>query len=540
MRQRSKGRWANRVFAILATSGALALSERPATANWWDAISYLPGSNALEYSNGQKIITGRYNILHAVYQQYGEILYSNSTDGFTWSAPVQLACGVAGTNPAIASDSYGKLGVVWVDVATDSLYYVSWDGSSWSMPSQVVANGMEPSIVARGSSVHLTWSTGDAVRYATFPTLTPALVAGEVVESTACPGTTFRYPSITLVANPCNPPIPLVGFLLARDEQTSPPGCLNVTTSVGPRVWKRDNTLGTWNLSWSNLRLNSAAGSSVEPVSFSISSRFSWGEVYVGYSDVQNGVPRSEVGHGKGSFWSAPVSISSQRQDVHVRASELSSSPIGSFRVATNTDNGPSDYFDAEYRDGVWAGTGALSWTTPTTLTTGPPAVHPHAHWWRRCSAGTQVKTFVFAEGDLATCTCPGGSGSFLGIEGEVVTPCPNVGLTTLPYYACHKVQLATGVVTTGSGSVLGVDAAEAGVVKALTDRSATITTPSGGTITISWRTGRVVGSWDTGFTLSGATEADLTFVGNKVTFEVVRDGAVGPFDRIPGVCSVR
>jgi len=359
-----------------------------------------------------------------------------------------------------------------------------------------------------------------------------AVVTGELIDSTTCSATHFRFPSITLVSNPCNPPIPLVGYLYDSDEQTSSPPCFNSVTSVGPRVAKRDNTLGTWGLAWSNLRTSGSTGSTVEPVSLALSSRFSSGDVYVGYSDVQNGAARTHLGHGRGATWSTPASIDTLRHHIHVRANDSASSPVGTFRIATNTDGS----YDASYRDGVWAGTGALSWSGPATYTSGPPATRPHACWWKRCSAGWQTDVRVFAEEDLAVCFCPS---PYLGVEYEQVSPCPSSGPISVPAFPCDKAVLATAVFNSIShGTVTVVDVADAGVIRSLSDRGATVVTPSGDTINVAWRNGKVAWSWDTGISLTGATESDVVFSSSTVNFSVQRNGPIGGFDHGPGVCT--
>ncbi len=514
----------------------LMLAGVSAEASWWSTVPYTYGSASLEFSNGQKIVTGRYNILHSVYQDNGAIMYTFSTDGLTWSTPIALACGTPSKYPAIAADSSGKLAVVWHDVNTDSISYVFHNGTSWSMPMQIVASGTEPSIVARGTTVYLAWTTQNAVRYASFPTLTPALVTGEVIGSTTCNATHFRLPSIALIENPCNPPIPVVGFLYDSDEQTTVGVCNNPTTSVGPKVYKRDNVMGVWNLAWSNLRTSLTTGSTVESISLAVASRYSSGDLYVGYSDVQNGGARTDLGHGRGATWSTAANLDNLRHHIHVRANESSASPVGTFRLAMAYDGG----YDANYRDGVWAGTGALSWTSATTYTTGPPAARPHAAWWKRCSAGTQTDVRVLAEEDLAVCIpC---SGTSLGVESEQVTPCPTVVIGPIPYYPCKAILLATAVLSGPGvgGPIVVVDVTEAGVLKSATDRGATVVTASGDTINISWRTGRVAWSSDSVVALTGTTEADVTFTSSKAKFTVERQGAVGGFDRTPNVCPAR
>src|ERR671912_1789635 len=75
----------------LALALLLALAALPTLANplWLFPIGY--SYKSLEFSNGNKIMVGRFNSLHAVYQDGAIIKYTTSPDGSSWSTPVGLS-----------------------------------------------------------------------------------------------------------------------------------------------------------------------------------------------------------------------------------------------------------------------------------------------------------------------------------------------------------------------------------------------------------------------------------------------------------------
>ncbi|MDX1999198.1 MAG: hypothetical protein SF066_15890 [Thermoanaerobaculia bacterium] len=519
-------------FALVFISGSAV-----AQAQMWLSIhAYGYGvSQALAHSNGQKIVTGLGNKLHMVWEDFGVIKYSQSTDGITWFGPTVLACGSPGRLPAIAADPAGKLAVVWVDNPTTSLQYVYYDGATWSMPMTIVADGDEPTIVARSGKVHLAWRTGaaDAIEYSSFTLTTPALItASETVDQAACGSDTYRLPSIALSLDPCKPPIPVIGYLF----HTATP-CVAGST-IGPRVCKRDNALGTWGMTWQDPR--SSAATSVEPISLSVSSRFSARQIYVAYSDVQNSVARTKLGHGVGTTWTwdTPETIDNQKRHIHVRANESNSSPVGTFRLARELYQS----YSIDYRDGVWAATPAPVWSTGWTGISFPSATRPHAHWWKRCSAGWQTELKLIAEEDGTLCIpCPP---TMIGAEINQVSPCPTSGPIVIGADPCHHVavKVATHVSPGGGPSVTVIDATDAGVFKGFTDKGATITTQNGGRIDVTWGQGaKVVESSDSSLSITAPADS-VRFASSTVRFTVDKLGTFSGFDRAPGgeVCSVR
>lgn len=521
-----------RAFALTMALGLAGATT--AQANWWQSIQTYSFfiSQPFAHSNGQKIVTGRYNILHLVYEDEGNIYYTQSSDGLAWSAPTVLACGNPGRLPAIGADSSGKLAVVWVDDTTTSLQYVYYNGSTWSMPATIVADGDEPSIAVRGGQSYLTWRTGaaDRIRYAQFPIATSTLLGSfETVDLASCATDNYRLPSIALTLDPCKPAIPVIGYLYSR---TSP--CM-AGSSIGPRVCKRDNSLGTWSMTWQDPR--TSASTAVESISLSLASRYSARQLYVAYSDVQGGVARTRLGHGNsnGWSWSAPATIDAFPRHIHVRANEAGNSPVGTFRIARALDGSTG----ADFRDGVWSTAAAPTWSTAWTGTSGPPAARPHAHFWKRCASGTQTSLFMIGEDDL--CLCPGAPPTYIAAEVDQQSPCPPNGpLVALPY-PCKYPSVAVGVhVGPGLEPVTVVDVSEAGVVKSIDNKGAIISTENGGRIDVTWSaTGKVLAYSDTTFSLNAPVDS-VRFTSSTDRFSVEKDGTLTGYDRAPGGESCR
>lgn len=513
----------NRTLALALALG-LALAAGPASASWWSA-HIATNNGPLHHANGQKLVTGFGNKLHLVFQSGGSILHSMSSDGLTWSSPTALFCGSPGRLPAIAADTSGYLAVVWVDNATSSLQYVYHDGTSWSMPVTVVADGDEPSIVARAGQVHLAWRTAaaDRIRYTSFPIGSPSLVTNfETVDVTSCSTDRYRYPSITLsLANATITPV--IGYLYSR---TAP--CMTGST-IGPRVCKRDNNLNTWSLTWQDQRTDNSS-TSVQPVSLSMSSRVSSAELFVAYSDVQSSIARTKLGHGLGTTWAwaTPEVIDSQARHIHVRASE-SGTAIGTFRLARE---GVSAY-NTQYRDGVWAGAAvAPTWSTSWTNNSGPPVTQPHAHWWGRCAGGTVTDVRLVAYEDL--CLCIPAVPRRIGFEYGQTSPCPPPVIVSTGNVQLTSVAVATARFVSPGSDVpeTVVEVLEGGVVLKTWDGGAAIGTETGEVIEVGWDGGELIASSDTTLTLTAPAES-IRFQGD-VFFTLDDLGTFSGFDHSP------
>lgn len=505
---------------------------------WYPIHGYLPGVTALAESNGQKLVTGPGNILHLVWANDGRIEYSQSSDGLTWSGPTTLACGLTGRLPAIAADTSGKLVVVWVDDATGSIQYVfhgGGDTNTWSMPETLVADGDEPSVVARRGKAHLVWrpAGADRIEYAKFSIGAAPTVDVETIEQANCPQDQYRLPSIALVAaaDSCADPVPVVAYSYSRTEP-----CLLEGSIIGPRVCRRDNNLGIWSLTWDSSTLDTGT-TFVEPFSISLASRYRTRELFLAFSLVQGGDTHTAMAHASNWSWDGTEPIDAQERHIHVRANEANSAPLGTFRVARS----PLNPNGAEYRDGVWTGA-SPAWTTPwTPSTASPPVGRPHATWWDGCRQGIPNRLFFVAESDLGTCVgCP--SPTMVGVEAEQQITCPPVGPGITYKQPCKTPALrVAGFVPPGGSQVTLVDVTEAGNVTFFDEKGAVVTTTTGGKIAISWGPGKVVASSESTLTITASPDS-VRFSSATERFLVESLGTLKGFDRAPGGerCSVR
>jgi hypothetical protein len=520
-----------RVFwmLVLILGWSLPAQAQP---DWQQIHGYLASEPALAESNGQKLVTGVGNVLHLVWANGGRIEYSQSSDGLSWTGPTTLACGLTGRLPAIAADTSGKLVVVWVDDSTGSIQYVFHDGSdtgTWSMPETIVADGDEPSIVARRGKAYLAWRpTGaDRIEYAKFAIGPSPTLDVETIELANCPEDQYRLPSIALVAasDPCADPVPVVAYSFSRTEKCIPAGSI-----IGPRVCRRDNNLGTWSLSWDGSTLDTTT-TSVEPISISLASRYRTRELFLAYSRVQGGDTRTAMAHADHWAWSGPEPIDGQERHIHVRANEANSSPLGTFRVARS----PRGPYGAEYRDGVWTA-GSPTWTT--SWQGDLPVGRPHATWWQECVDESLRNLYFAAEEDLVV----GSGGTHVGVAATLEQPCPPAGLLIAYKQPCktHVVRVA-GFAPPDGPQVTLVDVTEAGNVLSFNDKGAVVTTLTGSKIDIAWGPGKVVSSSESTLTITAAPES-VRFSSPTERISVESLGVLKGFDRAPGgeLCPVR
>jgi hypothetical protein len=514
----------------LACLAALLLGSSPAFAvSMSTDIEDAPlnGATGLSHSNGNKIVAGAFNLLHAVYEDgySGVIFYlTGSADpgapnGVSWIGPAVIApWGNEARYPSIAVDGSGNVGVVWVsNLGADGLgtvhYAFRTAGSpvdSWTLR-VLMGAGTEPAIVGRGNQMHVTWTTYDTVRYASFPTTSPPLVpltASEILAFSNCAGTRLHKPSITLMQQRCKPPVPRIAFLYARNEQTSTGLCNSPDTVVGPHVYQRNNPNPTWSLVYDGTRSDDTQGTS-EPITVSISNNYSNGHTFLAWSDEQNGAARTMLAHGDGSVWTEHL-FESARRHVHVRAGSV---PPTQFRLAW-TGGGYSDEFfswDTYYDTATWTGAAPV-FTGATHLTDigeGGWAGRPQAMFWRRCQAGAQTTLDAFFLADRA-CV----SGPALHVQTTHQSSCPSQGFATAAYLCQRKVRLVSGTILVGG--VLGTtfETSDLGPIVKAGAASVEISVGDGKVVTVSWKTGRLVGSSDESFTIT-APLSDVRVTGD-------------------------
>ena len=398
--------------ALLVSSSTLAPAQEQL--NWISATNF---GHALEYANGDKVAVGRFNTLHTVWEDGALIKYSTSSDGYSWSTPELVAPGVPAAMPAIASDSNGTLVVVFVanpnaqGLGTIQMARKEWGAAGWG-GCQLVDSGTQPDVHARSGKTHVTWTTINRVQYMQFPTASPpaSVAFGEEIEVTACPGTGFVRPSVTVVRENCDP-IVKVAYLRYSDETSNPdPVCASLITEVGPRVCSRDGA-GAWSLEWDSIITATAPPQGVEAISLSLNSHYSSGHKFLAWSDTSNGASRTVLGRGLGGTWFTET-LNTEATHVHIQSDRRSQT--GRFRTAwvERDASGFIEFFDwnAAFRTGQWTSGGALNWeeASPVIIaaTTGGATVgRPQATFWRRCHSGVMdtVEVVANVEGVCAT-----------------------------------------------------------------------------------------------------------------------------------------
>lgn len=364
--------------------------------------------NGLTNTNGNKAVVGRDHRIHLVYRDSGQnnIDYRSSADGVIWSAPVALSSAGGGNpivqDPAIAVDSGGTLGVVFVVQSTSDIYYTyrSYGATAFSTPVKL-AVGQQPSMAGAGGRMYLAWSHGFGVSYTDFPSTAPPPNVGlghVLIQTTICStNTTFSWPSIAVMVPRCGgAPVVKVATLYFSDERQNPYGCPQPIVENGVYVLNAcPLCFGSFAYVNTIAVSNPPSGTAIEGVSVSLdadSSRF-----YLAWSDVF-GTARTMLASGTGSLnWPAPTVIATKRSTVDVAVE-----PGGSeFRVAWNEMSGLSA--PAFHRNGVWqAGSTAPTWSSPAqaVAATGYSA-NPQAFFWKRCKGGTLSTVPVIYENGM-------------------------------------------------------------------------------------------------------------------------------------------
>lgn len=505
------------------------------------------GGRALEHSNGDKIVVGRFNSLHVVYQSGQIIRYGSSLDGATWTAPVSLSGSDPSKYPALASDTTGALAVVWVSnigsngLGTIRYAYKPASSTTWTT-STLTTGGTEPAIVARNGVAHVAWSTIQMVQYAQFPTVSPPatpLSSGEVIESSSCPNTGFRKPSITLIQDPCNPPIPRVGYLYYSDEQATSGVCQDLATHVGPHVCQRHNPSSSWSLIYDGTNVDTNPSSTIDPVSCSISANFNSGDTFLAWSDEQTGVKRTMLAHGLGMSWTA-AAFDNQRHHVHVRAANSSSAPATLFRFAWVGGGGWDEFFslNAYYDTATWTGA-TPAWIEQFDL--GPAAAgRPQGVFWSRCASGTYATTNAYFEAEQV-CAAADIATDYAPPSGA----CPPTSIPHAMLNPCQEYAVAVATLNTAQGPRTLVDTAQLGTVIRFGRSSAVISTDGGGTVTATWpANAAVVSSSEEGFAIAGPKNS-VRFSSNDVRFQVQDFGTLIEYEQVeqlpdPPVCEAQ
>jgi hypothetical protein len=528
----------------------LALQIHPAAAALSPILQGYWGKPNLEFGNGNKIAVGRFNHLHAVFENedtsaltsdvfYTDMGYdtTNSTDPYLWNYE-QLSFDGVSSQPAVAVDGSGLAVVVWVSRPSASnplgaIWYrrqtaVNCPSGCWAQPQQVVYQGSEPSIAAMNGTVHLTWTSGDRVQYTSFPIASPPslpLWLGEVVDSTNCPGTRFHQPSVALALPPCGTLSVKIASLISANEQATVGVCHSAATQSGPRVYERNVNTQTWSTVFQELT-SDPAPNQTDPVAVSISLNANriTGDFYLAWSDVQNSAGRTRIGHGKAAAWDVSQSVSPQSHDVHVAAK--SGGAAGHFRLALG---GPDWSTVAYTQTGRWNG-GGLTWTGPAiTIPTSayPLAGHPEALYWSRCASSQlrEIKTYTQAS------TWNTSWFTEAAIDPSLNSPvnCFQLVLNSAVQLSnCFQSHLFLAQMAVGRDDAVVVDFGDTFSAFKLTDSGAELTTLAGATIQVTWAPGAVLYSWESGFAVATSRES-VRFSSKDARFDVQDLGRLDP-----------
>ncbi len=514
----------------------LALAALPAVADPFTLFPVGFGYKSLEFSNGNKIMVGRFNTLHAVYQDGAIIKYTTSADGSSWTTPVGISAGYGtADHGSLAIDSAGNIGVVWVSNpninGVGPIYYArkTHASTTWAV-SQLVSSGAEPAIAGRSTTMYVAWTSIQKVQFASFSTLSPppSMASGEILESSSCPNTGFRRPSITLINSPCKPAIPRVAALYYSDEQGTVGACQSLVTQVGPHVYQRNNTNSTWSMIYDNTISDAAAGSAVDPISLSISANFTTGDTFLAWSDEQTGVARTMLARGHGATWDTST-FDADRRHVHVRARSASNAPATEFRLAWTGNAGWFDEFfswDTYYDTATWTGANPAWYGADLLSDYGGYTGRPQGIFWKRCASGQYSTTQAYFEAE-GPCTSKDMATDFTTVTGCPATPTGPI----IAAYPCKHAVVAVAHMPLPPGVVgTAVDTTELGVITKVGGSSATVTTEDGKIVTIAWRSGTVVAQSDNSLTLT-SPRTDVSITSRDVTFEIEEAGYLKPYD---------
>lgn len=259
------------LLCILLSHTSVALAQLPSSYITITSSASYP----LETTNSDKVASDVNNGLHLVFQDGYQLKHSYSTtSGRSWSSPANVTT-LQSTSPALSRDDNGHIGVVFVAPTTPTLvgnlYYSYWTGSSWSQPLQVSNGGIarSPSMAGYGDRMHIVWSDGFRIRYASLQTTNPvALPTAETVfEGTICNPGDLQLPSIAVAnsASGGSQPVVRVAFYFAFPQSTNcgSPGM------AGVYLLERPLTVGlsTWQALEPNFSLGGAIFRDSQPAS---------------------------------------------------------------------------------------------------------------------------------------------------------------------------------------------------------------------------------------------------------------------------------
>lgn len=353
---------------------------------------------ALAWTSGTKVVVGPDNRLHAVYRHYGYVRYITSADGLVWTAPVVLAGGptneTTAWRPTIAVAADGTIGVAYRKQQPAEVHYMFKPANGlWSPAFKITADTRsgggadDPSIVAFGSRMHLTWSKTGSVYYASFPAnqSVPLASAERVDHNTAfCSGSTApSRPAIAVSQRSAADQTERVRIAFFDvydvdcDEQVF---AITVAERGGGGSWQyvKERTFPEpavaqgWSLSHAAIP--------------------STGDFYVGVSYLEDGVGTTEIWYEnafKNDTWRSVTAFAGKS---HVDVSAQFVDCVPTLRYALNSPFDGFVFGETYHRTGRWTGTQAAAptWSGPPILIDSYGAI-PEALFYRK-SLGNSIR----------------------------------------------------------------------------------------------------------------------------------------------------
>lgn len=347
-------------------------------------------TNALEATNGNKFAVGSWGRLHAVYAKQGNIYYSSTANGQTWSAGVVLTSGGA-SQPSIAAATDGTLGLIYKD-SGDTLWY-QWckpaanknvPCTTWSTP-RFIGQGRHPSLVAFQKTMHVAYEnitgTANPVYSQFIPQLNTGLTASDVEVVWDVPvgpycAETAYFPAVTVIPAKPQPEVRVAWVTLQSSSCSYP--FISVRSATRPPT----KGLPVWSpglYSYSLMPIYYWKGAP-EAYSLSAAANANTGEQFIVASAKANSQEVTTIiRRGSNGVWSASTLFN---QAALIDIESNGSSCIPAIRIAYTKLTSGSVYGNTYHQTGPSAG--ALG--TPVLVSSA--GTSPQASFWGGNVAG--------------------------------------------------------------------------------------------------------------------------------------------------------
>lgn len=382
-------------FLYLGGSGGCSPEDEPTPSKILGEVSQaLTVTAAYTYTNTSTTtvlqpVSGRKTVgttsgLHSVWVLNGTLHYATSQDGVLWSTDT-LWSGNGVAMPTIAVASDGTIGIAYVRTALGSathgdIYYQSqtpegvWQDAFRVTSNALSQNGTSPSIAIHNTTVHLAWSKGASVHYASFPVHSTDLPFPPVVSTantmTPCVSNKINYPSIA-VSNGVTGAEPVVRIAWYETHPASS------NCSVGPGFgWLvvQKNVSSSTGVSWTTVG-STFTGTGTSPmgsaVSLSLAANQVTGDFYLATSQIVDGTGTTWLWHenaqNPSDTWQS-TQILASKAIIDVVAKTRVCDPLVRI-VFSDFTQGSNGYGPTFYRTGTWTGAStAPTWLTPSTM----------------------------------------------------------------------------------------------------------------------------------------------------------------------------